>query len=75
MKRRLIVFARAPLPDRVKTRLARSIGATAAGVYARLVCTVLTRLAEADVQGIKLELHVADAEDLQFSPGPFRCSA
>lgn len=46
MKRGLIVFAREPVPGRVKTRLARDLGATAAAeLYAAMLEDVLERAA------------------------------
>lgn len=70
--RRLIIYAKCPLPGQAKTRLGRAIGMeVAAGVYARLLYgylldVVATRPAEADI-----ELSVADAADVAFYADAF----
>jgi hypothetical protein len=67
MTRRLIVFARAPLPGEAKTRLADAIGETAAaGVYARMLYGYLLELATVDWEDVAVQLSVASAEDVAF---------
>jgi len=64
LRRRLILFARAPLPGRVKSRLAADIGEqAAAGVYARFLYATLLDLAESPTAGIDIHLSVASPED------------
>lgn len=60
MSGRLLVFAKAPVPGRVKTRLARHVGRrAAAGLYRGLL---------ADTVGMAVSAHVAPVE-LWVSPG------
>jgi hypothetical protein len=67
MRRRLIVFARAPLPGVAKSRLAESIGETpAAGVYARLLYGLLLELAEAEWPDVELVLSLASSDDVSY---------
>ena len=67
MRRRLIVFARAPLPGQVKSRLAASIGdRAAAGVYARILYGTLCDLARADLESINVRLSVASTDDAPY---------
>ena len=54
---RLIVFAKAPVPGRVKTRLRPVLGAGAARLYKRLCLSVLA--VAADSGAAPLELHAA----------------
>jgi len=64
MKRRLIIFARAPFRGKVKSRLAADIGErAAAGVYARFLYATLLSLARADLEGVEIRLSVASADD------------
>ena len=64
MRRRLIIVARAPLPGRVKSRLAADIGErAAAGVYARFLYATLLDLARSDLEGIDIHLSIASADD------------
>lgn len=59
---RIIVFAKAPVPGRVKTRLRPAIGArAAAGVYKTLCRDVLTRIQA--TRCAPMELHVAPGSD------------
>lgn len=72
MTRRLIVYARRPLPGSAKTRLAAAIGEEeAAGVYARILYGYLLRLAKGDLDDISLELSVASAADVPFFSAAF----
>ena len=67
MSQRLIIFARAPVPGRVKSRLAADIGdLAAAGVYARLLYATLTDLARAELDEIEVCLSVASGDDAPF---------
>ncbi len=66
-RRRLIVYARSPLPGRVKSRLAAGIGKrAAAGVYARLLYTLLLELTAAELPGTDLEISLAAADDALY---------
>ncbi len=72
MKRRLVIFAKYPLPGHVKSRLAADLGlAAAAGVYARLLYTYLLRLVEAPLPGIEVLISVAAPEDAPFFTAAF----
>ncbi|MBS3784887.1 MAG: TIGR04282 family arsenosugar biosynthesis glycosyltransferase [Anaerolineae bacterium] len=67
MTRRLIVFARAPLPGEAKTRLASAVGEReAAGVYARLLYRYLLALAQAHWRDVTLQLSVASRADVPY---------
>jgi hypothetical protein len=70
--RRLVVVGKHPLPGRVKSRLAAGIGKReAAGVYARILYTILLDIAQADLPGVELELSVASPADVPFFAGAF----
>lgn len=72
MKRRLIVYAKCPLPGRAKTRLGAAIGDdAAAGVYTRLLYGYLLDLMSADFGDASVELSVADEEDVSFFADAF----
>jgi rSAM/selenodomain-associated transferase 1 len=65
--RRLIVVGKYPLPGRVKSRLATAIGEKeAAGVYARILFTILLEIVRANLPGVALELSVASPADVPF---------
>ena len=65
--RRLIVYAKRPIPGYAKTRLGQALGAEAsAGVYARLLYAYLLDLACADVPDLDIELAVASPDDVPF---------
>ncbi|MGC9349190.1 MAG: TIGR04282 family arsenosugar biosynthesis glycosyltransferase [Anaerolineae bacterium] len=71
VRRRLIVYAKRPLPGHAKTRLGATIGMEqAAGVYARLLYTYLLNIA-ANTSGITVELSLASAEDVDFFAAAF----
>ena len=67
MKRHVIVFARYPLPGRVKTRLAAALGERpAAGIYARLLYTYLLDLVHANHAAFSIELSLSAPEEVAF---------
>jgi hypothetical protein len=67
VERRLIVYAKRPLPNHAKTRLGAGIGKQqAAGVYARLLYGFLLDLLEADWEDTCIELAVAAPADVLF---------
>ena len=67
MKRRIILYAKRPLPNHVKTRLGAVIGAEeAAGVYARLLYTCLLDLLAAKLTATEIELSLSSKADLPF---------
>ncbi|MCU0521537.1 MAG: TIGR04282 family arsenosugar biosynthesis glycosyltransferase [Anaerolineae bacterium] len=67
MKRHLIIYARRPLARYVKTRLGAEIGdEEAAGVYGRLLYTLLCDVACADLPDTTLEIAVAAPEDVAY---------
>lgn len=61
----IAVFAKAPIPGRVKTRLAAALGETeAARLYERMVSTLLARLsATPEILGAAVELHTGTDTD------------
>lgn len=70
--RHLIIYAKRPLPGYAKTRLGAAIGdEQAAGVYARLLYTLLTDVAAADWPHTTIELSVAAPEDKGFFEAAF----
>jgi len=72
IRRRLIVYAKRPLPGRAKTRLGRAVGMEqAAGVYARLLYGYLLDVVGANWQDVEIELSVADAADVAFFTDAF----
>jgi uncharacterized protein len=71
MKQRLIIYAKRPLAHYAKTRLAAEIGGEqAAGVYARLLYTLLIDVACAGLPDTVLELSVASQDDVAY----FECA-
>lgn len=61
----IVVFARAPIPGRCKTRLASSVGAeAAAALSSAFLIDTLTTLAT--IEELAPELHVADSADHPF---------
>ncbi len=72
MKRKLIVYAKRPLPGIAKTRLGASIGLEeAAGVYARLLYQYLMELLHADFPDTEIELSLASPADVPFFKAAF----
>ena len=71
MKQHLIIYAKRPLAHYAKTRLAAEIGGEqAAGVYARLLYTLLVDVACTGLPGTVLELSVAAQDDVAY----FECA-
>ena len=67
MKQHLIIYAKRPRPCFAKTRLAASLGGEqAAGVYARLLYSLLIDVACADLPDTVCELAVAEPEDCPY---------
>lgn len=67
MRRRLIIYAKRPLPGYTKTRLGATVGMQqAAGVYARMLYTYLTNVLCAKLPHTRLELAVADPSDRAY---------
>lgn len=65
--RRVIVFAKQPLPGYAKSRLGRALGdEQAAGVYARLLYSYLHDLTELDLRDTGVELSLAEVEDIPY---------
>ncbi len=72
MKQRLIIYAKRPLGRYAKTRLGAEIGTEqAAGVYARLLYTLLIDVTSADLPNTVLELSVAAPEDIAYFESAF----
>jgi uncharacterized protein len=72
MKRHLIIYAKRPFERRAKTRLGAAIGyEQAAGVYARLLYTLLVNVACADLPNTALELSVATQADIAYFQNAF----
>jgi hypothetical protein len=70
--RRLIVYAKRPLPGHAKTRLGRALGdEQAAGVYARLLYTYLAGLPALERIGVQVQLDVAAPADVPFFTAAF----
>lgn len=71
-RRHLIIYAKRPQPGHAKTRLGAAIGSRqAAGVYARLLYTLLTNVIAAGLPETTIELSVADSEDRPFFEAAF----
>jgi hypothetical protein len=67
--RRVIVFAKRPMPGEAKTRLGATLGdAQAAGVYARLLYAYLLNLIGSD---LFIELSLSSADDVSFFGAAF----
>jgi rSAM/selenodomain-associated transferase 1 len=67
MKRRLVVYAKRPLPGYAKTRLGAALGTEqAAGVYARLLYGYLLDLLRADLGDTRVALSLASPDDVAF---------
>jgi rSAM/selenodomain-associated transferase 1 len=67
MKRHLILYAKRPIPRQCKTRLGRSLGwEAAAGVYARLLHSLLADVAATPLPETTLELAVASPDDCAY---------
>ncbi|MFP4346177.1 MAG: TIGR04282 family arsenosugar biosynthesis glycosyltransferase [Anaerolineales bacterium] len=72
MRRHLIVYARAPLPERTKTRLGAGLGAeAAAGIYARLLYGYLYDLLRAPLPDLRLELSVSTPTERSYFTDAF----
>jgi len=67
MRRRLIVYAKRPLPGYAKTRLGADLGdEAAAGVYARILYAYLVDLLNGGWYGAEIELAVGSEADVPF---------
>lgn len=72
MRQHLIIYAKRPVEHLAKTRLGAKIGyEQAAGVYARLLYTLLVNVACADLPNTVLELAVATQDDLAYFQDAF----
>jgi uncharacterized protein len=72
MKQHLIIYAKRPLGHHAKTRLGSVMGhEEAAGVYARLLYTLLIDIACADLPDTVRELSVATEEDVPYFRSAF----
>lgn len=72
MRRCLIVYARAPLPERTKSRLGAGLGAeAAAGVYARLLYGYLYDLLRTPLPDLHLELSVSSPAETYYFTDAF----
>jgi uncharacterized protein len=72
MKMHLVVYAKRPLSHHAKTRLGADIGGEqAAGVYARLLYSLLIDIAHAHLGNTILELAVAEPEDAAYFEAAF----
>ncbi|MBN1260004.1 MAG: TIGR04282 family arsenosugar biosynthesis glycosyltransferase [Anaerolineae bacterium] len=70
--RRLIVYAKRPLPGYAKTRLGATLGEeAAAGVYSRLLYAYLLDLVSTALPATHLVLSVANPADVAFFAGAF----
>jgi hypothetical protein len=71
--RRLIVYAKRPLPGYAKTRLGATIGEEqAAGFYARMLYAYLLDLLRANLERTRIELSLASPADVPFFAEAFR---
>ena len=67
MQRRLILYAKRPIAGYSKTRLGKGLGdQAAAGVYARVLYSVLGETSEFATQGCSVQLSVASQSDVDW---------